>query len=167
MEFDFYSSREERLKSASAGTKLAYEQRKKIGFFNKNPQLRILLIDLVVILLFAVIVIPFFVRITKDVRFDDYKVESKAIVFEDKILVSLKITKLFKKINKRIATDSLKVVILKENIKIDEVDYLLPSEKGKDEFITFKFDEDKSIKYLHLNLSSGKYIKEYKVLVER
>lgn len=169
MGLEFYSSRSERLESASSATKLAYEQRKKRGVFAKNPQLKFLVIDLIIILIFAVIILPFFLKLTKDERFDDYKVVSKAVFFEEKILVSVKISKLFKKINKRIATDSVNIVIFTDNddnIYLEK-ESLLPTQSGEEIYVTFKLNDEKDLDYIYINLSSGEYNKKRKVLIER
>lgn len=166
MDYNFYSSREERLSKASSATKRAYQKRKKIGFFKRNPQLKILVIDLFLVLLFAVIIIPFFLRITKDIRIDDYKIESKALVFEDKMLISVKVTKLYKKINKRVTTDQIKVVIMNNEI-LTSKEELFPVDAGEDKYITFKLDDDLNIEIINISISSGDYIKEYNVKVDR
>lgn len=167
MSYDFYSSREERLLTASSGTKRAYEKRKVKGFFKKNPQLKILVIDLILVLLFAVIIIPFFVKLTKDIRVDDYKITPKAIQFENQVLISIKIKKLNKKISNRIATDSLKVDIIENKIIINSENKLLPNDGNTDAYITFKLEDNNNLEFILLHLETGAFSKEYNVKIER
>lgn len=167
MELNFYSSRKERLSQASSATIKAYEKRNKLSFFKRNPHLKILAADLVLVLLFGIIIIPFFLKITKDIRFDDYKVKSKAIVFEDEILLTVKFTKLNKKISKRIATDTVKVIIVENELIIRSSSSDLPMEPRKDKYITFKLDDNKNMEIIKIRLSSGSFLKEYNVKIER
>lgn len=166
MDHEFYSSREERLQSASSGTKRAYEKRNSKSIFKRNPGLRILVIDLLLVLLFATIIIPFFIRITKDIRIDDYKIVSKAILFNEEVLVSIKVSNLYKKIQTRKTTDKLKVDIIKNNSIIQSNSLILPINDGEDKYLTFKLVDNITIKEVNIKLTSGDYIKEYKVQIE-
>lgn len=166
MDHNFYSSRSERLSHASSATKKAYEKRKKVSYFKRNPHMKILVIDLVLVLLFGVIIIPFFIKITKDVRFDDFKVSSKGIVFEENILISIKISKLYKKISTRVGSDNIELVVSNGNISLKQND-TLPIEPGEDKYITFKLDDNVDIKTINVRISSGDFIKNYKIQVER
>lgn len=166
MEQNFYSSRKERLSQASSATKKAYAKRNSGSYFKRNPHMKVLIIDLILVLLFGVVIVPFFVRITKDIRFDDYKVQSKAIIFEEKILVSVKVSKLYKNISNRIATDKVKVVIIENENILDSSLSDLPTKPGEDKYITFKLDNIKDQKIITLELSSGDFLKNYKVNIQ-
>lgn len=168
MSLTFYSSREERLSKASKETKLAYEKRKNKNFFKRNPQIRILIIDLVIILLFAVIIVPLFMKLTKDVRVDNYKIETKAFVYEKHILINLKIKQNDKKIKKRKTTELLKVAILSNNgLLLKEVEESFPDINEDNKYIALKLDDDQNMKVINIRLISGDYIKLYKVHIER
>lgn len=165
---NFHSSREERLAASSAATRLAYENRKHKSFFKRNPQIKILMFDLFIVFLFAAIIVPFFLKLTKDVRMDDFRVESKSIVFENKILVTVKIIKLNKKIKKRVTTDSIKVAIISEDGSIlKEITDLLPDKSEKFKYFSFKLDDNEKTEIINIELQSGSYEKKYKVHVER
>lgn len=166
MDHNFYSSRSERLSQASSATKKAYEKRKKVSYFKRNPHMKILVIDLLLVLLFGVIIVPFFIRITKDVRFDDFKVSSKGIVFEENILISIKISKLYKKISTSVGSDNIELVVSVGNISLKQKE-VLPIEPGEDKYITFKLDDNIDIKTINVRMSSGDFIKNYKIQVER
>lgn len=166
MDLNFYSSRTERLSQASSATKKAYEKRKKVGYFKKNPHMRILIIDLILVLLFGVIIIPFFVKLTRDIRFDDYKVTSKAIEFDGNILVSIKVSKLYKQINQRISTDALEITISYDESTQTKTDKL-PIKAGEDKYITFKLDDKAIIEIINVRISSGDYEKSYNIKVDR
>lgn len=168
MGLTFYSSRSERLSRASSETKNAYEKRNNKNFFKKNPQIKILLIDLVIILLFAVIIVPIFLKITKDVSVDNYKIDTKAFVYEDKILINLKIKVINKKIKKRKTTDSLKVAILSNNgLLLKEVEDSFPEMNEDKKYIALKVDNNKNMEIINIRLLSGEYTKVYKVHIER
>ncbi|MBN2618664.1 MAG: hypothetical protein JXR64_10195 [Spirochaetales bacterium] len=167
MDFTFYSNREERLKSSSKETQRAYENRKKKSFLAKNPHLKILIIDLILVLLFGVIIVPFFMRITRDIRFDDYKVTSKAVQFEESILLSIKVIKVDKKIINRISNNNFiaEIAINKDNIEKKEVQ--LPIEIGDFKYITFKLDDNMKSKNIYVSIYSGNFKKDYNVLISR
>lgn len=167
MEQHFYSSRKERLETASSETKRAYAKRNNKSFFKRNPHLRILVIDMIIVLLFATIIIPFFIKITKDIRFDDYKITSKAIQFEEDVLISIKVSKLYKKISNRITTENLKVDIINNNSIMKSKEVSFPIISGEDIFISFKLDHDIEQEIVNIQLSSGNYLKQYKVRIER
>lgn len=165
---NFYYSRKERLSQASSTTKKAYEKRNQKGFFKKNPQLRILLIDLVIVLLFAVVIIPFFVRITKDIRVDDYKISPKAVLFEDKILVSIKVSNLYKTIYNRKTKESLKVEILKNSSIIESKEELFPTDDGEEKYISFSFNKSElDSDFVFIDFTSGDFHDDRKVLIEQ
>ncbi len=166
MEYQFYSSRKERLQTASSGTKKAYENRESKSFFKRNPGLKILVVDLLIVLLFATIIIPFFIKITKDVRVDDYKFTSKAIWFEEEILISIKVSKLYKKISNRVTNDKLKVDIINNNSIIKSNSLSFPVKAGEDKYVSFKLTGDVGTEVVNIKLTSGNYIKEYKVQVQ-
>ena len=167
MDHDFYYNREERLSNASTATKDAYIKRSHKNFFKRNPQLKILIIDLVLVLLFSTIIIPFFVRVTKDFRIEDYKVSSKAIIFEDTILVSIKLSKMYKKNSNEISENSITVDILKNSSIIKTKTDVFPTTMGEDKYITFKIPkQDYNLEYIEIKIKSGDFIKERKVQIE-
>lgn len=163
---DFYSSREERLKVASSSTRRAYEKRNSKSFLKRNPQLKILIIDLFIVLLFGVIIVPFFMKITKDIRVDDYKISSKAVYFDSNILVSLKVSKTFKQVKKRLSNDELKVDIIFNTSIIDSKTVRLPATAAQDEFVFFKLDNGSEMDKVEINLTSGDFLKNYSVNIE-
>lgn len=168
MELNFYSSRKERLSQASNETKRAYEKRNSGNFLKRNPHLRIMIIDLFIVLLFAVIIIPFFLKLTKNIKVDNYKIESKAVVFEENILISIKISRLFKDISTpKITKESIKVEINKNTDHNKYKESIFPQKKGETIYVTFKLEENKEIEFIHVNLLSGKFNKEFKINIKR
>lgn len=164
----FHSSRKERLSRASKEVKQAYEKRNSKNFFKKNPHLKILLIDLVIVLLFAAVIVPFFYKLTKDIRVDNYKIESEALSFEGQIIIRLKIIRLNKKNFKRLTTDSLKVAIISEiGKKLEEKSVKLPDIDEEVKYLTFKLDDNQKMQIINIELLSGNFTKEYKVRIER
>lgn len=167
MDLNYYSSRKERLQSASSGTKRAYEKRNSKSFFKRNPQLKVLIIDLLIILLFATIIIPFFIKITKDVRVDNYKITAKAIEFDENILISVKISQNIKPAKETTVSSKLKVEIIHNNsiIKSDSINF--PKEFGDNKYLTFKLENILEVEYVQLKLTSGTFSKEIKTHIER
>jgi len=167
MSLTFYSSHNERISKSSSETKKAYEKRERKGIFKRNPHLRIMFIDLFIVLLFIFILVPLFIKITRKVEVDDYKFTTKTIIFEKKLLLSIKISKGYKKINKRVTTNTIKIVILsKDGTVLDKATEIFPIDAGDNKFITFKLDNP-SIKLLSIRLSSGEFKKIYNVSIER
>ncbi|OQY41073.1 MAG: hypothetical protein B6229_00145 [Spirochaetaceae bacterium 4572_7] len=167
MGLTFYSSHGERISKSSSETKKAYEKRENKSIFKRNPHLRIMFIDLLIVLLFAFILVPLFVKITNKVEVDDYKFLTKTIIFEEKLLLSIKISKGYKKINKRVTTNTIKIVILSiDGTVLDESTEIFPTDAGDNKFITFKL-EDPSLESLSIRLSSGEFEKKYNVSIER
>ncbi len=160
MDHNFYSSRKERLQHASNATKQAYVKRNSDNFFKRNPHLRILVIDLFIVLLFAVIIIPFFVRLTRDVRVDDYKITPKAIFFENDILVTIKIEKLFKKIIKRITNSEILIEVLYNDKLVGSEIASLPLEIQEYKYISFKLANGDEVETINIRLSSAAYSKQ-------
>lgn len=166
MEYQFYSSKKERLQTASSGTKRAYEQRDSKSIFKRNPGLKILVIDLLLVLLFATIIIPFFIKLTKDIRVDDYILATKAFSFEEDILISIKVSKQYKKVSNRVTTNKLKVDIINNNSIIKSNGISFPIKTGEDKYISFKLAGYFEMEVINIKLTSGSYIKEYKVQIK-
>lgn len=165
---DFYSSREERLEQASTEVKKAYEKRGSKNFFKKNPQLKILFFDLLIICLFAAVIIPLFMKITQRVRIDHYNVESKALIFEDKLLITIKLESSNRKKNKSLATQQLKVDILNiDDVEIASKTVNFPEDQDKLFYITFKLDEGLDLDKININLATDNFHRDYTIKIQK
>ncbi len=126
-----------------------------------------MLIDLLLVLLFAVIIIPFFIKITKDVRIDDYKISSKAVLFEENILLSIKIVKVNKKIISKIGTDQIKIDIMNDDVLLESKNSYFPKIIDDKIYITFIIKETLIKDFVSINFVSGKFNKKVKIAIEQ
>lgn len=166
---EFYSSREERISQASNTVKKAYEKRANKNFFKKNPHIKILLFDLIIVLLFAVVIIPLLMKITQRVRIEHYNVETKAFIFEDKLLITIKLISSSRKKNKSLATHDLKVDILKEDNNQEIVSKTVSFPNNPDElfYITFKLEDKDKLDKINIKLETVDYHRKYKLKIQR
>lgn len=163
---EYHSSREERLSTASSEVKKAYEKRNSSSFFKRNPQLKILLIDLILVCLFAGIILPFLLSLNSRVIIENYKIDTKAFIFEDKLLISLNFIPNKRKKSKILATEDLKVDILsQEGLLVSKSDSF-PTE-SESFYISFQLDDNEKLDYLYINITTLDYNKDYKVKVKR
>lgn len=164
---EFHSSRKERLSKASKEVIKAYEKRNGGSFLKRNPQLKILIIDLILVILFGGVILPFLLNLNSRVKIENYKVETKAFVFEDKLLVSLNFIPNKRKNSKIIATEDIKVDILsEEEILIASKSGTFP-EDSESFYISFKLDDKEKLDKIYINLTTLNYTKDYKVKIKR
>lgn len=165
---EFYSSREERVSQASSTVKKAYEKRANKNFFKKNPHIKILLFDLIIVLLFAVVIIPLLMKITQKVRIEHYNVESKAFIFEDKLLITIKLESSNRKKNKSLATQDLKIDILKEDgQEVVSKTVVFPKNPEELFYITFKLEDNDNLDKINIKLETIDYHRKYKLDIQR
>lgn len=163
---EFYSSREERLKRSPKKVQDFNTRIKSKNIFVRNPQLKVIFLDIIIIVVFAIIIFPLIQRLGSSVNTDNFKIEPKAFVFEEKLLISLKLTP--RKKNKLVGTESLNIDILTIDgiviaSKTDEIfDY---NKKRKD--ISFKLDDRPEIEKINIVIKSENETKEFKIDIDR
>lgn len=158
---EFYSSRKERLEHSSKEVRDMYKKQKK-GFFNRNPHLKILFIDLFIVILFSTVIIPLFLKLSNEIKFKSYEVIPKAIKFEDDILLTIKV----KKYRNRETNSEITIEIIENDDIIKEKSQAMPTEYGSSEYVTFKLEKRENIEAVNIRITSGDYIKERVVQVE-
>ena len=80
----FHSSREER---HIAGGIL--KQKGKDGFFQKNPAMKIILLDLIFIVIISGVIVPFIMKREGTARFENYSLTLKAFTFDNEVMAVL------------------------------------------------------------------------------
>jgi hypothetical protein len=164
---DFYSTRQERLSKSSSEVKKAYEKRDGKGIFKKNPHLRMMLIDLCIILLFALIIVPIFVRLNNSIRIYDFDLTTKTFIFEEKILITIKIEKSKRKSDKAEQFGELNITINNELNGKDNKKSILLSKDTKKEYINFTLPYSNDTENIIINLSLNDYVKEYIIKIDK
>jgi len=176
---EYYSSRNERLLNSSNEVKKAYENRNRKGFFKKNPHLKmmlidlsiillfvLMLIDLSIILLFVLIIVPIFQKINSNIKIYDFNINSKAFVFEEKLLVTIKVEKAIKKINNKEQFGELSIIIKSINNEELGIKNIFLTKETKKEYINFTFPFSNNIENIIINLSLNNYDREYTVKID-
>lgn len=82
----FHSSRKERYKVAGID-----RDKKQLGFFQRNPSFKILIIDLIFIAIISGVIVPFIMKREGMTNFESYKLTIKAFDFDDLVMVSLSV----------------------------------------------------------------------------
>lgn len=136
--------------------------KRKGNFFERNPHMKILFIDLFIVILFSTVIIPMFMKLTNEIKFKSYEVTTKAINFESDILVTIKV----KKFRQRDTNSDITIEIIENGGIIKEKSQALPVEYGSSIYITFKIEDRDDLESVTLNITSGDYHKEKIVQVE-
>ena len=80
----FHSSRSERHEMGGIS-----KNKKRLGFFQRNPSFKILIIDLIFIAIISGVIVPFIMKREGVSNLEDYKLTLKAFNFDDTVMVSL------------------------------------------------------------------------------